>query len=151
MPNRTAYKTRLDRFRSRERLDLSRWQREAAIGRGQLLRYRTGAAEPRSDVLARLVRSATRLLNRPVHASELYDLGEDEPIGTLSLTGGESPLRKAYRTRFDRLLRQHGVVDTQLVVVSRMSRQNIRKLRAGSRHHRCAQSPVSCARCGEWD
>jgi len=131
MPGRTAYNTRFDRFRSRERLDLSRWQKEAAIGRGQLLRYRTGAAEPRSDVLARLVRAAARLLNRPVRASELYDLGEDEPLGTPARTEGESALRKAYPTRFDQLLRRHGVADAQLVTVSRMSRQNIRKLRAG--------------------
>lgn len=131
MPNRKVYNTRLDRFRMREHLDLSQWKDEAAIARGQLGRYRTGAAEPRSDVLARLVRSAGKLLNRRIPASDLYDLGEDEPLGVPRKTRGDSRVRKPYPTRFDRLLRRQHIVGAQLAVEAGISRQNIRKLRAG--------------------
>jgi hypothetical protein len=88
--------------------------------------------DPGSVICAALVRSAAKIIGQPVKASELFDLGEDEPIAP-SIRTHRHPrngrLRKRYDTRLDKLLRR---LDVSLHALSRecgVSRQGLRRVR----------------------
>lgn len=128
------YATRLDQFRVREALPLARWASEAGIERTRLGKYRAGTAEPHVEALARLVRAASRILGRPVRASELCDLGEDEPLGAQNrqrTTHGNDEYRSRYDTPFDEWLHRNGVRPNALARARGVSRQSLRYIRMG--------------------
>src|SRR5690242_9613794 len=103
--DRRDYATRMDRFRAAEQIPILTWAQEAGMRRSQINRYRAGR-EPRTDVVARLVRAATRIVGRPVRASDLFDVGEDTPIAardpseSIALPRNET-MRKQYSSRID--------------------------------------------------
>jgi DNA-binding phage protein len=129
----TSYGTRLDRFRVRERIDLEQWAEKAGMRRTQLGKYRSGRGEPRADALARLVRAAAVLLYRPVKASELYDLGEDEAIAAeihrFPQTGQEK-IRRVYDSKIDAYLRRIDAAPASVARAAGMSRQSLLNLRS---------------------
>ena len=125
------YETRLDRFRVRENIGIRQWAEQAGMSRTQLNRYRSDAAQPRSNTVADLVRSASAIVGRDVAASELYDLGEDEPVRRRDAQARTNRIvQKTYRPRFDELLRRLGVPLKRLATESGLSRQAIRRFRS---------------------
>lgn len=108
-----------------------RWHEEAELSRSAFNKIRR-SGEMNVDTLARLVRAATRLLGRQVAASEVADVGEDEPV-----TGAAAPRvrrhrkRKTYDTPADRVLCRLGVMPTELAAAARVTRPTIHKLRRG--------------------
>ena len=121
--------TPLERFRRANESKLVRWAEEAGISRSAFNKMRR-TGEMNVDTLARLVRAATKLLDRPVMASELADVGEDEPVLGPQRTRRYSK-RKRYDTRADRLLVAVGVSSTLVAVTARLTRPTIHKLRRG--------------------
>lgn len=118
------YETRFDRFRVREKLDPEEWAHESGMSRTQLNKYRSEQQSPRVTTLARLVQSASRLLKRPVRASELVDVGEDEPLGPGNAF--REPMRRggrAFGTRLDQLIRKHRIRPLRLAEESGLNRQ----------------------------
>lgn len=104
---RRDYDTLLDRFRRKEGIPLLLWAEEAGMNRTQLGKYRSGKLEPSAVTLSDLVRAAKRIIGCPVKASDLYDLGEDEPLNvTNPYPWGrpQSSVRQSFNTRLDRCL-----------------------------------------------
>src|SRR5687768_12435596 len=98
------YDTRMDRCRVVYGISLLQWSIEARIDRKVITRYRAGLDEPTERNLAKLVRAARAITGKPIRASELFELGEDEPLGPRWERQYSSPGRKTYDTRFDRCL-----------------------------------------------
>ena len=125
------YDTRLDRFRVREGIGIKEWAAEAGLRRTTLNRYRSGDEEPTSDYLANLVRSASRILQRSVRASELYDLGETEPLGRKVLEYRSSRgSRRLFESRLDILLRRVGLPPSALARNANMSEHTLLRIRS---------------------
>lgn len=126
------YDTSLDRFRVRERLDIQQWAEEAEMRRTTLNRYRAGESEPNVRQLVRLVGAARRILGRAVHASELYDLGENEPRanGLPRRVHRENRRRRVFNSRLDHLLRKFGVAPSAFARESGLSRHGLWRIRA---------------------
>ena len=100
--------------------------------RAQLNKYRAGT-EPRTEVVARLVRAASRLLGRPVRAAELFDFGEDtrveeRPDGASSLPRNDV-VRKQYASRLDALIRLLDIPPNAFAQGMGMSRRQLVRLR----------------------
>jgi DNA-binding Xre family transcriptional regulator len=118
------YDTRFDRFRAREKLDPQVWAQAAGMSRSQLNNYRIDHQSPRVTTLARLVRAASRLVRRPVRASELADLGEEEPLGSgTALAGTARRTGKSCGTRLDELLRKYRIRPLALAEEAGLTRQ----------------------------
>jgi len=125
-----AYENRLDQFRVREGIDIGRWASEAGLRRTQLNKYRSEFDQPGAKVLAKLVRSASRILGRRVEASELYDLGETEPLGQQRQFRWSSECKKVFDSRLDQLLRRIGLPPSTLARKAAMSTNTLLRLRA---------------------
>jgi len=129
---RRDYDTRIDRFRAKEGISILKWATEAGMKRSQFNKYRTGA-EARTDLVARLVRAATRILGRPVRASELFDLGEEIPVAERAASAPSflrnDLMRKDYPSRIDALLRLLGIPPNAFARQIGMSRRQLTRLR----------------------
>ena len=125
------YDTRLDQFRKRAGIGRGEWAIAAEISRSQLTKYRAGLGEPRAGHLARLVSSAGRILGRAVNASELFDLGEDEPLGKKRRPKPAKLTAADYDTRLDKLMRRLGVRPAALAKATGTSRMQIYCVRRG--------------------
>lgn len=138
-----AYASRIDAFRRDNALGNAEWADEAGLSRMRLTRYRSGRDLPRADTLARLVRAASRRLHRHVRASELYDLGEDEPVADERLpldSVFSHPAR--YGTPFDRTLERDNIAIDKLAAATgrvlrpdeggKVSRQTLLAIRQGA-------------------
>jgi hypothetical protein len=68
--------TRLQVFVTANQIRSSTLAREAGISRRHLLDIRKGIAEPTRNVMTELARACSRLVRRPVSASDLFDLRE---------------------------------------------------------------------------
>lgn len=132
-PPRLTSRTRLEQFRVREKLNARQWAVESGIYGAQFHRYLSGTAEPMLPRLSRIVEAARTLTGRSVAASELFDLGEDEAVNTLSPAPFLKPTpttRSLYDTRLDQLLVRLGIRPAMLARTSRLPRQTIGRLRA---------------------
>ena len=129
---RRDYDTRIDRFRARESISILGWASAAGMKRAQFNKYRSGS-EPRTDVAARLVRAASRILDRPVRASELFDVGEEVPVAERDLTAPSflrnDLMRKDYPSRIDALIRLLGIPPNAFAQKIGMSRRQLTRLR----------------------
>ena len=125
------YDTRIDQFRTREGIGRAEWAIAADISRSQLTKYRAGIAEPRAGHLARLVSAAARILGRAVRASELYDLGEDEPLGHKTHDKPRAQNGVHYDSRLDSLMTRLGVGPAALAQAAQTSRMQIHSTRRG--------------------
>ena len=128
------YETRLDRFRVHEGIDIQEWADEAGMRRTQLNKYRSAYDEPGAAVVAVLVRSASRLLRRPVRVSELFDVGEEEPLGKRARgrpLRRSDPCRKIYDSRFDKLLRRLRLPPVAFARASGLPPETLLRIRAG--------------------
>ena len=152
-PSAKTYDTRLDKFRVREGIAIEQWAEEAKMSRTQFNKYRANELQPRVSTLAKLARSGSRLLRRRVRASELYDLGEDTPLGG---GGGQSfrssnTLRGRYNSPFDRLLRQIKMSPSaaaRLLCISRVTIREIREPGASPKIGTVRRIVVALRRCG---
>jgi hypothetical protein len=137
MPPIRDYDTRLDRYRRATGLPLDRWAKEARMNRTQLAKYRAAVQEPTATAVANLVRAARKLSGGPVRASDLFDLGESEPVSTSPdlLTPPRMIVRKLYDTRFEHCLVRESVPPTVLARAAAVTRHTLLNLRRG------AQSP----------
>lgn len=127
------YDTRLDRFRVREGIGIKQWADQAGLRRTTLNRYRSASEEPTADYLAKLVRSASRILRRPVKASEIYDLGEGEPLGKNDLRRDyrtNEGSRKFYRSQLDTLLRRIGLPPSAFAREANISAHTLLRIRS---------------------
>jgi hypothetical protein len=127
------YDTRLDRFRVREGIGITQWSDEAGLRRTTLNRYRSASEEPTAVYLANLVQSASRILGRPVKASELYDLGEAEPLGKKNRQReyrANAGSRKFYKSRLDVLLRRIGLPPSAFAREANISAHTLLRIRA---------------------
>lgn len=126
------YATRIDAFCRAERLSVAAWAAAAGISRTQLGKYRSGEMEPGLNAVARLLAGASKLAGRTVHAFELYELGEEEPVADRRAPPrARSPMRKTYRSKFDEFLLAHYVLPAVLARVTGLSRQTLLRLRSG--------------------
>lgn len=126
------YDTRLNHFRLAKGISPTAWANAAGMWRGQLTRYCSGSATPRCSRLVLLLRSARELTQTSVCASELYDLGEDEPLGgTLSSADRRWRRSTPWNTRFDRVLKRHGIGPSRLAAEAGVSQRAVRELQAG--------------------
>lgn len=129
------YPTRADEFRRREKLKLEQWAEASEMARTALQKCRAGR-DYRVSTLAKLIRGARKLTGRPVMASEIADVGEDEPLPEKRQYARKkyrvattSKLRKRYNTPLDRMLVTEGIRPVDFAREARMSRQNLRQLR----------------------
>jgi hypothetical protein len=124
--------TRIEAFRLRNSLELDRWLSEADVSPSAFNRFRLGG-DMNVDTLARLVRAASKVLDRTVKASELADVGEDEaPSRQMDIARVRpAPHRATYETASDRALLRLGVPLTLLAKEARVTRPTLRKLRQG--------------------
>ena len=131
--DRRDYDTRMDRFRASERISIHEWAKCAAMKRSQLNKYRAGT-EPRTDTIARLVRSAAEILGRPVRASELFDLGEEVAVGSHDPNRETPPrneaMRKQYPSRLDALIRALDIPPQAFAQRVGLSRRQLARLRS---------------------
>lgn len=133
------YDTRIDQFRRRHNIRASAWAAEAGISRSLLARYRADAADPHIETFAKLVRAARKITGLPVRASDLYDVGEDEPVNpepALRRNGARGGVREFYDTRFDGCLIREGVLPAHLARESGISRPTILRKRTGEESFR---------------
>jgi DNA-binding Xre family transcriptional regulator len=124
-----AGRTPLERFRIVNESKLLLWPEEAGISRSRFNKIRL-SGEMNVETLARLVCAASTLLGRPVRASEIADLGEDEPVAELRRQY-RNRKRKTYDTRADRLLNALGISSALLATTARLTRPTVHKLRRG--------------------
>jgi DNA-binding XRE family transcriptional regulator len=123
------YPTRVDRFRVRHAIDHRQWAAEAGIRRTSLNRIRKGA-DITLEALVRIVRAASRILGRPVRASELYDLGESAAVSDAEPVRHTSKkTRKEYDSPMDRLLLARGIPPARLARRTGLTRQTLRRIR----------------------
>lgn len=127
-----SYDTRLERCRLRIGLTPGEWAAAADIWPGQLLRYRSSQAEPRRSTLLRLVRAARDVTGTMVRASDLYDLGDDEPLGEPAGSLSKPRRRKPFPTNLDVVLRRYGFTAAALARNSRLHSRIIRRFQAGT-------------------
>lgn len=127
-----TYMTRIDQFRVRENLDLRDWARTAGIHRTQLNRYRSDVAAASVSSLVKLVRAASQLLGRHVKASEIMDLGDDEPVAAdverVNITDAFDST--THPSRLDRLMHRLEVPPVHLARRANVSIPTLRKFRA---------------------
>ncbi|MDP9192358.1 MAG: hypothetical protein M3P06_11725 [Acidobacteriota bacterium] len=126
------YETRMDQRRAKYGIALLQWSVEAGIDRKVISRYRAGLDEPKERNLAKLVRAARKITGKQIRASEFFDLGEDEPLGTRRERQYASPGRKAFKTRFDQCLLREDVSPVDLARECGLSRQQVFKTRSGA-------------------
>lgn len=148
------YPTRTDEFRRRENLRIEEWAEASEMSRTALQRCRSGR-DYRVSTLAKLVRGARQLTAKPILASEIADVGEDEPLPEKRQytriryrVAATSKLRKRYNTALDRMLFAEGIRPVDFAREAGMSRQNLRQLRNGSEEPRISSvaKVVSTAR-----
>lgn len=128
------YDSRLDRFRVRNGLGIEQWASESGMSRTQINKYRAKDDEPSLRVLKMLAAAAGRILRKPVHPTDLCDMGQDEPVASeiaVHREKGPNKVRKRYGTRLDTLLMRLGVPPSALARAAGLSRQALRELRAG--------------------
>jgi hypothetical protein len=127
-----TYDTRIDRCRVKYGISLLQWSTASGVDRKVISRYRAGVDEPTERNLAKLVRAARKITGKPIMASELFDLGEDVPLGPRRERQYASPGRKVYNTRFDQYLLREDVLPMDLARESGLSRQQVFKTRSGA-------------------
>jgi transcriptional regulator with XRE-family HTH domain len=120
---------RIESLLRRERISREQWADEAVMDRAQFSRYLHGRSFPRALILARLVWAARRIAGIHVMASDLYDLGEEEPVSLAPKSGSTS--RSNYDTRLDRYLRQNGISPAKLARHSGVARPLLNRKRTG--------------------
>lgn len=139
----SVFRTRFDRFRIKEELHPNAWAAACNLDRTKLLHYRSRERNMRVTTLARIVRGTSALLGRPVRASELADVGEDELLSTTdNFPTRADPRRRQFDTRLDRTMRDHNIVHDSLAAEAEMSRQLLLRYRTG----RTAMRVASLAR-----
>lgn len=85
------------------------------------------------QTLARILCAASRLLKRPVRASELYDLSEEVAVPDTARPAtpiASKQTRRKYDSALDRLLLEHGILPARLARRARLTRQTLRRIRA---------------------
>jgi predicted transcriptional regulator len=71
--------TRLEVFLKTHGIKPAHLARESGYSRQHLLRVRMGRMEPTRRCIAAIVAACRRMANEPVLASDLFELGEEEP------------------------------------------------------------------------
>lgn len=125
-----VYETRFDNFRAKEGLRVYLWAREAGMKRTMLTKFRIGEGNPRSTTVIRLVAAAERLLGRAVRASELFDFGEDEPVGAEQVfrRPALSSRGRLVHSRLGMTLRRIGISSRELSKISGVTKTSIRRI-----------------------
>ena len=128
------YPTRLDGFRVEHAINHRQWAAEAGLSRTHFDRIRRGEGVT-LETLARVVRAASRLLNRPVRASELVDLGEEEPVAMAdrrrtARRRKSKRIRHVFDSPLDRLLVEHDIEPALLARQARLASLTLRRIRA---------------------
>jgi predicted transcriptional regulator len=128
-----AYDTRIDRFRRANAIDHLQWALESGMTRSHFLRVRLGKDIHLKSVV-RVVKAASRILRRQVRASELYDLGDDEPLNTQVESALQqrphAKTRELFRTPLDDYLLRTGILPAELARRAGLSRQALVRMRA---------------------
>ncbi|HEV7765273.1 MAG TPA: hypothetical protein VGQ76_09745 [Thermoanaerobaculia bacterium] len=133
MTKEICYDSRIDRCRRRYGVKPQEWANESGVDRKVLIRYRSGELVPGVANLAKLVLGLWRITGLPIRASELYDLGESEPLGRKTQNRCNTPFKgKRFATRFDRFLALRGINPTCLAAAIPTTRQTIYKKRSGA-------------------
>jgi predicted transcriptional regulator len=70
--------TKLETYLKSRQIKPAHLAKEAGISRQHLLRVRMGRMEPTRRYMAAIVTAVRRLTNKPVCATDLFDLGEDD-------------------------------------------------------------------------
>lgn len=120
-----------------------KWREELGVSRTNLVAIVCGR-DLRVDMLARLVRAASKVMGRPVRASELYDLGDDAPYTTKRSGSSKknrppgkskpsvyvNPLRRFFDTPLDHLITAHRLKPAAVARKAGITRQAFCALRA---------------------
>jgi predicted transcriptional regulator len=128
------YDTRLERFRKKHRLPPSEWAAAAGFSRATFANVRAGS-DPYVSTIRRIVIAARHVLERPVAASELFDLGEDTPP-TITLASRAVATRpgtdRRHDTKLDRILWSERIVPREFAKHVPVARQTLLRLRKGT-------------------
>jgi DNA-binding Xre family transcriptional regulator len=128
-----AYPTRIDRFRVKEGIDVTRWYTEAGLTRSFFSRIRAGH-DFSVDTLLRLLKAAREITGKRVRATDIADLGEDmPPPGNVSSRLRRRPQRQrtAYETELDRIMAAHRLSNSDVMREARLSKPTLLKMRQG--------------------
>lgn len=124
--------SRFDRLRVAEAKDvpINEWARRCGLARSAFNKQRAENADPRSTAVSRMVRAATSILGRPVKASELYGLGEEEPLGSVRLmsNGRASISARSTDSRLGRTLARIGISALDLQSISGVTKATISRI-----------------------
>ena len=127
-------RTRIAQFLHVNRLTPANWARAARLNRTQFHHYLAGR-NPQLGTAYKLLRSASELLHRKVHLSELYELGEDVPVGDVVQSRPPRSRRRYgtvdHGTPFNHLLAQIEWCIASLAPIINVSRKTLFSIRAG--------------------
>lgn len=129
-----TYDTRLERFRQEKGLVPGTWARTAGLSRRSFDDVRAGT-DPYVRTIRAIVRAACVLVDRPVEASELFDVGEDTPprivLSRKVVAKSRRHSLKRYDTNLDRILRGEQIVPSDFARHAGIVRQTLLRLRTG--------------------
>jgi predicted transcriptional regulator len=129
-----SYDSRLERFRQAQELAPGTWARSAGLSRQAFDAVRAGG-DPYVRTIRAIVRAASGLVNRPVEARELFDVGEDMPSKIIlprkAVAKNHRGSLKRYRTNLDRILRAEQILPSDFARHVGIVRQTLLRLRTG--------------------
>lgn len=124
------YDSRFDRFRRAvtPSVPVNEWARQAGLKRSAFNRQRLRGSDPRSVSVANLVRTASRFLGRTVMASEMFDLGEETPVGECVPDEKSQRPRREFDSRLRRTLVRIGIGPAKLQQLSGVTKTSIYRI-----------------------
>jgi predicted transcriptional regulator len=132
----TAHLTRLERFRMENRIRATIWAAKAGISRAAFKNVRYGS-DPHMATVVVIVRAVSSLLGRRVHATEIFDVGEDTPPPSAPLkrkvaSEGQQKTLKPSGTPLDRILREERIIPNEFARNVGIVRQSLQRFRSGT-------------------
>jgi predicted transcriptional regulator len=129
-----AGRTRLEQFRRAHGIAPGTWAKTADLSRRSFNDVRAGS-DPYVRTIRAIVRAARELVDGPVEARELFDVGEDTPakivISRKVVATSRRGSLKRYGTNLDRILRGEQIIPRDFARHVGIVRQTLLRLRTG--------------------
>lgn len=125
----------MERFRVANGLVSAKWARKSALYRKTFNNALKGR-DVYVDTIRAIVRAASDLLQRPVRANEVFDVGEDTPpemtIPRRVIAESKRRSLKRFPSRLDRILRGEGIAPSDFAYHAGLTRQGLLRFRVGA-------------------